>query len=321
MARIHAHADPFEIDVDTLAGDTIAVDAHLMLYQQIKGKRGQNGKAVTNQSGKEIAHLLGTWERTAFYLENDIEPVYVFEGGMPDLKVEEHERRRSKTENAKKNFEAAKERGDEEAMEKWGARADTLSYDQIDEVQHLLDLMGVCVVEAPSEADPQCGQLSQEGAVDYVHTEDFDHLLHGVDNLIRRFDDGVGQMVARQQLLDDLGYTHEQMVWRQIVAGCDYTTGPNRVAWGRASNMVADADCFEDVIDATLDYCSERDELAWNPDRWRAAWDWFKDPNVEEGIELESGHLSVRDTREYLVDENGLDGSRVRGRLRSIVEG
>lgn len=321
MARIHDHADTFEVPVDALANDTVAVDAHLMLYQQVKGKRGKRGRAITNHEGKEIAHLLGTWERTAFYLENDIEPVYVFEGGMPDLKIEENEKRRERAENAQEKFEEAKERGDEEAMEKWGARADGLSYDQIEETKELLDLMGVNVIEAPSEADPQCGQLSQEGTVQYCHTEDFDHILHGVDGLLRRFDDGVGQLVSRQQLLDDMDYTHEQMVWRQIVAGCDYNTSPKQVAWGRAGGIVEDCDTFEQVIEATKAYCEGRDECVWNPDRWRETWDWFKDPNVEEGIELDRDkHLSVRETTDFLVDQNGLDGEQIRSRLRDIVE-
>lgn len=320
MARIHDHAEPFDIGVDSLAGERVAVDAHLMLYQQVKAKRGRRGRAITNDEGKEIAHILGTWERTAWYLEHDITPVYVFEGGMPDLKIEENERRRERAENAQQNFEEAKERGDEEAMEKWGARADGLDYDQIDEVKELLDLMGVAVVEAPSEADPQCGQLSKEGTVAYCHTEDFDHILHGVDQLLRRFDGNTGQMVSRQQLLDDLGYTHEQMVWRQIVAGCDYNESPWRVGWGRAGGIVEGCDTFEEVIEATKAYCEDRDEWAWDPDRWWDVWDWFKDPNVDEGLDIEEGHLSVRDTRDFLVNQNGLKKSDVWSRLRSIVE-
>lgn len=321
MARIHNHADPFEMPVDALGGKTVAVDAYLMLYQAIKGKRGRNGKAITNQEGEPISHLLGAWQRTAFYLENDITPVYVFEGGMPDLKVEEIESRHEKKENAQEQYEQAKAEGDTEAMEKWGPRADSLDYDQTDEVKELFELMGVPVVEAPSEADPQCGQLSKEGTVDYCHTEDFDHLLHGVDGLLRRFSNGVGELVSRQQLLDDLGYTHDQMVWRQIVAGCDYNTSPKQVAWGRAGNIVEGCESFEGVIEATKDYCSGRDELVWDADRWRETWDWFKDPNVEEGIELNPGHLSVRDTREFLVDQYGLENAQVQTRLRDIVEG
>ena len=320
MARIHEHADPFEMPVDALSGKTVAVDAHLMLYQAIKGKRGPKGRAITNQDGEPISHLLGAWERTAFYLENGIEPVYVFEGGMPDLKVEEVESRKDRAENARENYEQAKAEGDEEAMEKWGPRADTLTHDQTDEVKELLSLMGVSVVEAPSEADPQCGQLSTEGTVDYCHTEDFDHLLHGVDGLLRRFDAGVGELVSRKQLLDELDYSHEQMVWRQIVAGCDYNNSPYRVAWGRAGSIIEGCETFEEVIDAALEYCSDRDEIQWSPERWREVWDWFENPNVEEGITLNPGHLSVRDTREFLVDQHGLDNRQVQSRLRDIVE-
>lgn len=321
MARIHNHAEPFEIPVDTLGGKTVAVDAYLMLYKHIKAKRGHRGKAITNADGEEIAHIQGAWNHAAFYLENQLTPVYVFEGGIPDLKVEEHKRRKAKAEEAKKNYEQAKAEGDEEAMEKWGARADTLEYDQVDEVKELFELMGVPVVESPSEADPQCGQLSKEGQVDYVHTEDFDHLLHGVDGLLRRFNNGVGELVSRQQILDELDYTHEQLVWRQIVAGCDYNNSPKQVAWGRAGGIIEGCETFEEVIDSTYEYCEGRDELKWDADRWRKVWNWFENPNVKEGVDISSDVLSVRDTKDFLVHQHGLDGRQVQSRLRDIVDG
>lgn len=321
MARVHDHADPFEIRVDSLAGEWVAVDAYLLLYKALKGKRAPDGGPLRNDAGEPISHIIGAWEQTAWYLEHDITPVYVIEGGIPDLKVEEIASRADRAENATENYEAAQDAGDTEAMQKWGPRADRLSRDNVAEARAVFDAMGVPVFDAPSEADPQCAQLNQEGVVSYVHTEDFDHLLHGANGLLRRFDNGVGQLVSRQQLLDALDYTHDQLVWRQIVAGCDYTTGPDRVAWGRAGSIVDGCESFDEVIEATKDYCSDRDEWQWDPDRWRRAWDWFEDPDVATDVDIESGYLSPRATTDVLVDDYGLDERRVRTRLRDIVEG
>ena len=320
MARIHDHADPFELPVSALGGDTVAVDAYLSLYKHVKGKRGKNGRAITNDEGEEYAHIVGAWEDARFYLNNDITPVYVFEGGMPDLKVEEHEARREREANAKENYEAAKAEGDEEGMEKWGARADSLGREQVEEVKHLFNLMGVPVFEAPSEADPQCAQLNQEGTVDYVHTEDFDHILHGVDGLIRRFGGETGQLVSRQQLLDDLGYEQHQMIWRQIVAGCDYNESPWRVGWVRAGDIIEGCQTFEDVIESTKAYCEDRDDWNWNPERWRKVWDWFENPNVEKDVSIHPGRFKVSDTKDYLVKRWGLDNRTVQSQLREVIE-
>ena len=320
MARIHEHADPFEISIESLADTAIAVDAHLMLYREIKAKRGNRGKAIMNDDGEPISHILGVWQKTAYYLKNDITPVYVFEGGMPDLKIEENERRKERSVNARENYEKAKEEGDEEGMKRWGARAARLSFDEVDEVKELLGVMGVPVVEAPSEADPQCAQLNKEGTVEYVYTEDFDHLLHGADSLLRRLKRGKGEMVSRKQILDDLGYSHDQLVWRQIVAGCDYNNSPEQVAWGRAGGIIEGCESFEQVIESALDYCSSRDELAWSPDRWREVWGWFQEPEVDENVSIDTGYMSPSETRELLVDVYGLDSSRVQTQLRDIVE-
>jgi len=321
MARIHDHADPFEIPVSSLGGSMIAIDAYWSLYRQIKGKRGRDGRAITNDDGEEIAHILGAFDNAMYFLENDVTPVYVFEGGMPDLKVEEHKRRRAKEAEARENYEAAVEAGDEEEMQRWGARADSLGRDQVDEVKHLYNLMGIPVFEAPSEADPQCAQMNQDGVVEYVYTEDFDHLLHGVNGLLRRFKNGTAQLVSRQQILDDLGYTHEQLVWRQIVAGCDYNNSPWQVGWVRAGNIIEGCRDFEEVIEATKAYCEGRDEWQWNPDRWRKVWQWFEEPDVEKDVRIHPGRFQVRDTRDYLTERWKLDSRQVQSRLREVIDG
>lgn len=45
--------------------------------------------------------------------------------------------------------------------------------------------MGVPVLEAPGEAEAQCAQLSKEGAVYGVSTEDMDALTFGTARLVR----------------------------------------------------------------------------------------------------------------------------------------
>ena len=56
---------------------------------------------------------------------------------------------------------------------------------RLQECKRLLRLMGVPVLEAPGEAEAQCAQLSKEGAVYGVSTEDMDALTFGTARLVR----------------------------------------------------------------------------------------------------------------------------------------
>lgn len=51
-----------------------------------------------------------------------IRPVYVFEGKPPELKIEQLKQRREKRDEADKELAAAKEAGDQEAIEKYSKR-------------------------------------------------------------------------------------------------------------------------------------------------------------------------------------------------------
>jgi flap endonuclease-1 len=51
-----------------------------------------------------------------------IKPVYVFEGKPPELKIEQLKQRREKRDEADKELAAAKESGDQEAIEKYSKR-------------------------------------------------------------------------------------------------------------------------------------------------------------------------------------------------------
>jgi len=125
--------------------------------------------------------------------------------------------------------------------------------------------------------------------------------------------------VSRQQLLDALSYSHDQLVWRQIVAGTDYNESPDRVAWGRAGTIIDGCDTFEQVIASAKEWDGKDRE--WDADRWRDVYEWFQNPEVSGDVTIEDDTLSVSDTYDYLVGRHGLDGQQVQSRLRSIVEG
>jgi 5'-3' exonuclease len=68
------------IDITTLHGKVLAIDASIWLVQFVKAMREPDGSMQRN------AHLLGTFRRVCKLLANRIRPVFVFDGAAPVLK-------------------------------------------------------------------------------------------------------------------------------------------------------------------------------------------------------------------------------------------
>lgn len=106
-------------------GRKIAVDASMHIYQFLVVVGRVGDQLLSNESGEETSHLQGMFYRTARMLEAGIQPVYVFDGKPPTTKSGELLKRSQKREEAEKELEEAKEKGDAELMEKY--RSETLS--------------------------------------------------------------------------------------------------------------------------------------------------------------------------------------------------
>ena len=68
------------VDISTLRGKVLAVDASIWLIQFVKAMRDADCQPLPN------AHLIGTLSRVLRLLYNRIRPVFVFDGGTPTLK-------------------------------------------------------------------------------------------------------------------------------------------------------------------------------------------------------------------------------------------
>lgn len=88
------------IALETLENKVLAVDVSLWLHQAVKGFRDAQGSPVAN------AHLLGLLQRVCKLLFYGVKPVFVFDGGVPQLKKQtlaaRQERRTSAQESAQR---------------------------------------------------------------------------------------------------------------------------------------------------------------------------------------------------------------------------
>eukprot|EP01117_Protostelium_nocturnum_P006136 TRINITY_DN220_c0_g1_i1.p1 TRINITY_DN220_c0_g1~~TRINITY_DN220_c0_g1_i1.p1 ORF type:complete len:190 (+),score=65.96 TRINITY_DN220_c0_g1_i1:83-652(+) len=174
----HAPGAIVETEMKHLFNRKIAIDASMSLYQFLIAMNGyaeggvQAGNALTDETGETTSHLQGLFHRTIRMINNGVKPCFVFDGKPPELKAEELAKRSAKREEAEEAQKAAVEAGDVETLAKFAKRTVKVTQKHNEEARKLLRLMGVPVVEAPTEAEAQCAAMAKAGLVSATTRKD-----------------------------------------------------------------------------------------------------------------------------------------------------
>lgn len=209
-----------------LRGKVIAIDAFNMLYQFLTVLRGPDGGPLINSKGQITSHLQGLLSRNLQFLKNGVKPIYVFDGIPPPQKKEERERRKKVKEEAKVEYEIAKERNDFEAMRKYASRMTYVSDDIISSAKQLLTYLGIPYVDAKGEGEAQAAYMVQKGDAEYVVSEDADAFLFGAPRVIRHLSSGKNPIVyTLSDILNTLGIDRPKLIALGMLVGTDYNKG------------------------------------------------------------------------------------------------
>ena len=174
-----------EFSLDYLNGKKVGIDSYNILYQFLASIRGQDGMPLMDSNGEVTSHLTGLFYRTINLLQNEIKPIFVFDGVPSKLKRETLRKRKElRTDAAEKAERAVKEGALEEAR-KQGSRALKLSSDMVQEAKSLAEALGLPVITAPEEGEAQIAQMNADGKIFGAVSQDFDVLLFGGKRLLR----------------------------------------------------------------------------------------------------------------------------------------
>jgi flap endonuclease-1 len=155
--------EPEPITFSDLNDKEIAVDAMNTLYQFLSIIRQRDGTPLKDSSGRVTSHLSGVFYRNINLLENNIRPVYVFDGKTPDLKEKESSRRRKKREEAREEWKRLKKEGKISEAYTKATQSSRVNAEMLEETQNLLDAMGLPYVQAPSEGEAQAAYMTSNG--------------------------------------------------------------------------------------------------------------------------------------------------------------
>ncbi|AEH24008.1 flap endonuclease-1 [Pyrococcus yayanosii] len=315
-----------EIELENLYGKKVAIDALNAIYQFLSTIRQRDGTPLMDSKGRITSHLSGLFYRTINLMEAGIKPAYVFDGKPPAFKKKELEKRREAREEAEERWREALERGNIEEARKYAQRATRVNEALVEDAKKLLELMGIPVIQAPSEGEAQAAYIAAKGAVYASASQDYDSLLFGAPRLVRNltitgkrklpgkdvYVDVKPELIVLEEVLKALKIDREKLIELAILVGTDYNPGGVKgIGPKKALEIVRHS----------------KDPLA----KWQKVSDvdlyaikeFFLNPPVTDNYELKWKEPDEEGILKFLCDEHDFSEERVKNgieRLKTAVK-
>lgn len=273
LLKTYAEGAISDVDIKDLDGKAIAMDTSIVLYQFLIAIKNHTDDFKT-KDGKVTSHIHAVLMKTLSLLKKKVKPIYVFDGAAPDIKRGTLNSRREIKETAIRKLN---EELDDEARVKMQKRSVYITEEQSQECKELLRLMGIPVIEAPEEADPQCVHLVKRGIAYAVGSEDMDILTFGAPKLLRNINN-LNKIVEYDldTILEELGMTQNQFIDMCILLGSDYCPTIEGIGMKRAYDLIKKHKSIEKMIK--------------------------KDPGFKSGKFVVSDNFNFEEARDYFLN-------------------
>ena len=222
-----------------LSDKIIAVDAYNTIYQFLATIRGPTGDSLTNNKGEITSHLSGLFYRNINFLTENIKFIYIFDGKPHSLKFKEIKKRKELKQEAIQKYQEALEEGRLEDAKKYSQGTVILTDKIIEQSKKILKLLGIPVIQAPSEGEATASVLTKDEMAYACASQDYDSLLFGAKRLIRnltisgkrkipninKYVSIEPEIIHQSQILESTKLTLEQLVDIGILIGTDFNPG------------------------------------------------------------------------------------------------
>lgn len=318
-----------EVDLDSLIGKTLVVDAPMWLYQFLSSIRSPDGSLLSDSKGNPTSHLIGLSSRIPKLMTKGIKLAFCFDGKAPDLKKAERERRKNLKIEAQKKYEEAAKKEDLEEMKKYASRTARLTKEMIEESKKLLESFGIPVIDAESEAEAQASHIVKNKDAFAVATNDADVLMFGAPKLVRNlnlvgkrkktsklaYETIKPELVELTENLNHLGIDNDQLIALSMLVGTDYNVGGIKGIGPK------------NAIKLVKKYKSDLDDL-FKENKWDEHFDlpWsevfylIKNIPVTDNYQLEWKNIDKESVLKILVDQHDFSEERVNNTLSKLLE-
>jgi flap endonuclease-1 len=206
----------------------IAIDASLLIYQYVIGIRNTSTD-LTTVDGKFTSHIHAVVSKTLLYLDNNITPIFVFDGKPPEMKSGVLVKRREDRIIANALM---KDTTNIDEKTKLFKKSTIITYKQMDECKEILRAMGIPVIESEAEADSQLAYLTKTHDVYGAGSEDMDILAFGAKKLLKNISSSKKNEIIEYDLCTILSFLELSMskfINLCILLGCDYVEPLNHI--------------------------------------------------------------------------------------------
>jgi flap endonuclease-1 len=303
-----------DIELSQLKGRAVAIDALNILYQFLAIIRQRDGELLKDSQGRITSHLSGLFYRSINLLEQNIKPIYVFDGEPPALKKETISKRQEIKREARREWRAAVEEGRQEDIQKYAQQTSRITKDMLSDTQKLLKSMGIPYIQAPSEGEAQAAFIATRGDAYAAASQDYDSLLFGAPRLVRNltltgrrklpgkavYINVNTELMVLEEVLANLGITRDQLVEIGLLIGTDYNPGISGIGPKTALKTVQEGKFSHYELD-------DFKEL-------------FLSPKVTGEYSIGFRSPSPDHIQEILCDEHDFSETRVENALQRLVK-
>jgi len=310
------------LQLENLKGRSFAVDANNHLYQFLSLIRTRDGTPLKDSHGNITSHLSGLMFRSTRLIHDyNIDLIFVFDGEPPKLKQQEILKRRRLREKATKEYEEALKAKDYATAFSKAVMTSRLTKPLIEDAKHLLKLLGIPYVQAPSEAEAQTAYMAMKGDVWAASSKDYDTLLFGTPRLLRyltiygrEFLPSKGtsralnpELIDLHKLLTYHNITREQLIDSAILVGTDFNEGVRGMGPKTALKLIKEYEKLENLPN------NIQSEI---PKDYEEVREVFLNPETTSNYKLEYGELNEDKLYEFLCDQRDFS----RKNVETVVE-
>jgi flap endonuclease-1 len=194
-----------------------------------------------------------------------------------------------------------------------------LTRDMVGEAQTLLRLMGIPVVQAPSEAEAQAAHMAADGKAWAAASKDYDALLFGAPKVLRFLTISgkeflpsrgesrpiVPELLELAKLLEGWRISREQLIDLSILVGTDFNPGIKGVGPKKALKLVQEHGRIDDMPPDIRDALGDIEEVRRI----------YLEPQVTDEYETAPGDPDRQGIVEFLCGEREFSKERVTAAL------
>jgi flap endonuclease-1 len=317
-----------KVNIQDLAGNSIAIDAYNTLYQFLSIIRQPDGTPLKDSTGRVTSHLSGLLYRTTNLMEMGIKPIYVFDGVPPTIKETEIKRRKRIKREAQVKYEKALKKGKLKEARRYVQATSRIKDYMTKDSKRLLDELGVPWIQAPSEGEAQAAHMTRSGNADYCASQDYDSLLFGAPKLVRNMTISGRRKLPRKEvyievlpeiielnwILSEWKITYDQLIDVGILVGTDFN--PAGVKGMGPKNSVKVIKKYGS-LEAALPHI---DNVKFPVDPARIK-DIFLNPKTTDDYQIEWKEPNVEGLINFICNERDFSEERVRNTLRRMMKG